>query len=155
MSKCIGKTYGRLTVVGKLPSTRFLCICGCGATHIVNGKNLAATKSCGCLVRETLIRRNTKHGLSAKHKRAFHCWNNMVQRCHNPNHPRFSDWGGRGIAVCDHWKENFENFLVDMGDPPEGKEIDRRNNDAGYSKENCRWVTKAINMNNRRNTLNG
>jgi hypothetical protein len=74
-----------------------------------------------------------------------------MQRCYNEKHPRFHDWGGRGIKVCKRW-HHFENFITDMGDPPTGKEIDRRDNDKGYSKRNCRWTTRLININNRRNT---
>lgn len=69
-------------------------------------------------------------------------WNGIKQRCYNPNIPGYHRYGGRGITVCDEWLESFENFLRDMGFPPSDKHtLDRRDNDLGYSKDNCRWAT--------------
>jgi hypothetical protein len=73
----------------------------------------------------------------------------MLRRCSDPKHPSFKDYGGRGIKVCDAWLA-FDAFLSDMGERPEGKNLDRIDSDAGYSKENCRWVSNKENNNNRR-----
>jgi hypothetical protein len=152
-----GKIFGRLTVLnkdGNIINVR----CQCGVEKEVSAKNINITKSCGCLSREVVIKRNTKHGLVKNHKKAFNAWNALVQRCHNPDNPRFKDYGGRGIKVCKKWRKKidginpFEQFLKDMGDPEPGMEIDRKNNDKGYTKSNCRWITKRENMNNRRCT---
>lgn len=74
-------------------------------------------------------------------QRTYQCWQGMKQRCHNPNSPQYKNYGARGITVCDEWRYSFLQFLADMGEKPDGRSLDRINNDAGYSKENCRWAT--------------
>lgn len=80
-------------------------------------------------------------------------WYDMVARCHNENHASFKNYGGRGISVCDQWRDNPKQFFNDVGYPPPGMEIDRINNDGNYEPGNCRWVTHTENCNNRRNTI--
>jgi len=75
-------------------------------------------------------------------------WLNMVARCTNPNNDHYHRYGGRGITVCERWLE-FENFYADMGDCPSGLELDREENNEGYCKSNCRWVTHKVNHANR------
>jgi hypothetical protein len=81
--------------------------------------------------------------------RAYHIWKGIKHRCLNPQSKSYKDYGGRGIIVCDRWLD-FVNFYADMGDPPEGLEIDRIDNSRGYEPSNCRWVTRKANCHNRR-----
>jgi len=91
----------------------------------------------------------TTHGHSGK--TTNNIWRSMIARCFNNKRKDFEKYGGRGISVCDRWKK-FENFLEDMGERPAGMQLDRKNNDEGYSKENCRWVTASQNSSNRRSS---
>lgn len=76
----------------------------------------------------------------------------MKQRCHNPECDHYADYGGRGITVCDRWRESFLAFWEDMGDPPtDSHEVDRIDNDRGYGPDNCRWATRSEQMRNTRN----
>jgi len=146
-----GQRFGRLVVLkligkNKWGSYQWLCRCDCGKEKIVRIDSLKSgrTKSCGCLNRERL----TKHGHYGD--RTYKSWSQMIQRCTNPNNKYFKDYGGRGITVCERWLNSFPNFLEDMGESPKGHQIDRMNNDKGYHKSNCLWVTPKQNSRNRR-----
>jgi hypothetical protein len=80
----------------------------------------------------------------------YNVWSQMKKRCLNPNHPKYRHYGGRGITVCNEWKESFDRFVLDMGPRPPGRSLDRIDNDGNYSKENCRWATKGQSNRNRR-----
>jgi len=92
---------------------------------------------------------NYSHGMSETPE--YQAWQSMKNRCFNPNTKYYSDYGGRGIGVCDRWKNSSENFLADMGLKPTPKHsLDRIDNDGDYCLDNCRWATKAEQENNKR-----
>lgn len=81
----------------------------------------------------------------------YYAWVNMKQRCLNPNHPEYFRYGGRGIAVCERWLHNFDNFIEDMGfKSSDNLSLERKNNSLGYYKENCKWELKSIQSFNQR-----
>lgn len=135
-----GRRFGRLVVSHRAQSRPgvavWRCTCDCGGWKDVASAQLTTgvVSSCGCLAR--------KHGHSAGGSRSktYMVWDSMRQRCNNPRHAAFKNYGARGITVCERW-ESFENFLADMGEKPDGLSIDRKDNSLGYFKDNCRWAT--------------
>lgn len=81
---------------------------------------------------------------------SYNRWRNMVNRCHNPADKDFKDYGARGIRVCEQWISDFSEYYKAVGDPPEGKTLDRRDNDKGYCPHNVQWATKSEQNKNRR-----
>ncbi len=96
------------------------------------------------------MKQYTRHG--RRHTPEYNVWANMKQRCLNPNHSRFKDYGGRGIKICDTWLRSFQLFYEDMGHRPVGTSLDRVNNHGNYEPSNCRWATQfEQRLNTRRN----
>lgn len=141
----IGDKSGRLTVtgVGKTRSGIYLnCVCSCGKEKVVYKGNFVSgrSKSCGCYSREVTSKTKKTHGKS--NSKIYAIWNNMLTRCYNPKSDRYLSYGGRGISVCDSWRDRFENFYRDMGDIPSPiHTIGRKDNDGNYCPQNCRWET--------------
>jgi hypothetical protein len=145
--------FGRLTVLSYAGQNNdhnamWNCKCDCGNDFIARGSSLlkGATISCGCYRKEVSAKNHTKHGKSKS--KLYVMWLGMCARCNNPNNENYSRYGGRGIKVCDEWR-NYENFYNDMHSTyKKGLTIDRIDNDKGYSKDNCRWVTPQEQMHN-------
>ena len=96
---------------------------------------------------------NHNRSLSVSRRKMYRIWYSMKRRCENQNDKGFKYYGSRGISVCERWQV-FENFYEDMGDKPDGKSLDRINNDSNYEKDNCRWAThKQQSRNTRRNVF--
>lgn len=89
--------------------------------------------------------------MNGKESPEHYVWRSMISRCHDPRSKAYSQYGGRGITVCDQWR-TYENFVADMGLRPEGMSIDRINNDEGYYPENCRWATRSEQQKNKSST---
>ena len=152
-----GLVFERLTVVGRAPNRKdarayWDCKCLCGSKVIVSSSDLGTghTKSCGCLNAEVRRTKPLKHG----HNRSatYTSWRNMLARCGNPNDPRYSSYGGRGIRVCEQWAD-FRNFLFDMGVKPDGLSIERKDVNGNYEPGNCVWATQETQDNNKRTTV--
>lgn len=145
-----GKRFGKLTVVKRASKigepVRWECLCDCGNTTFVQTHNLkrGRTKSCGC------AKYVKKHGLVKT--RIYRIWGRMKARCYNPNEKSFKNYGGRGITICDEWLNDFSSFYnwSMQNGYSDSLEIDRINNDLGYSPSNCRWITHQEQQYNKR-----
>lgn len=168
MSKLIdltGQKFGRLTVIKRVEKpqglkkkeTYWLCLCDCGKETTVIAYSLKSgrIKSCGCYHKEKCKTHNKSNN------KLYWIRSSIIQRCFNSNDHNFYRYGGRGITICDEWRNNFEAFYdwaISNG-YREGLSIDRINNDGNYEPSNCRWVTQKVQSNNTRKnhliTING
>ena len=116
--------------------------------HILRGK----TKSCGCYKKRRAIETNKTHGLG--YTRLYKIWASMKDRVFNIKHKQYNDYGGRGITICDEWKNDVKSFydwaITNGYEEDKGLSIDKIDNDGNYCPENCRWTTKSIQARNRR-----
>lgn len=154
-----GTRFGKLVVIKRNGSNKqrqavFLCKCDCGNIHEAIGNHLRSGRcdNCGCEKATKISARHYKGALDDPflHKK----WSEMKSRCNNPNNKSFKDYGARGIKVCPEWNDNytaFKEWAVSNGYSKE-LQIDRINNDAGYSPQNCRFVSRIENCNNRRSS---
>lgn len=152
-----GSRFGKLTVISRggliyNGCKEWICICDCGketrasSTKLITGQKA----SCGCTSNgeESNLYKHGHYGT-----RTYRIWQNMKTRCMNTKSQFYEQYGGRGITVCEKWMK-FEGFIDDMGECPPGMTIDRKNNDQGYEKDNCRWATSKEQSNNRSSNIN-
>lgn len=157
----LGARYGRLLVIGEVLGAKnrsWQCKCDCGVVciRVVSRLTGGVSQSCGCLQYECRLRPNRRtHGESRAglDTKEYKAWLSMKGRCLVKTHHAYERYGGRGITICARWLV-YENFLADIGRAPSPKHsLERRDNDGGYSKENCYWATAKEQMRNRHNTI--
>lgn len=157
-----GRKFGRLTVIKRAENKGqyacWLCKCECGnekeilSTHLLKG----VIRSCGCLAKEMLIKRNTKH--NASNTRLWNIYNGMKSRCYNKNEPAYKYYGSRGIKICKQWLDkrlgmyNFQIWAYNNG-YNDTLSIDRIDVNGNYEPKNCRWVDMKVQANNKRNNV--
>jgi len=153
----VGQVIGRLTVIedagNRGRKAQWLCRCTCGNMLVAVGTELrnGSTKSCGCLRIENFIQRSTTHNLSKDP--LFKTWIRMRERCLIPTTKHFDRWGGRGITICEEWKDVAAFIQWARTSYIPGLSLDRINNDGNYSPDNCRWVNATVQNRNRSNNI--
>lgn len=159
----INQKFGKLTAIEHRGFTKYgnalwQCGCECGNKVISSSGHLTSghTQSCGCLMIDRIKEASTTHGMT--HTAIYRLWCTMHDRCYNKNCKKYKDYGARGIVVCERWHD-VKNFVEDMGERPQGKTLNRINNDGNYEPTNCEWATPLEQANNKRNnrwiTYNG
>ena len=150
------QTFVRLEKTGAIWS----CKCTCGKEVEVRASDLKSgnTKSCGCRRSRVAGIKSLKHGQTSKkhhteYSKIYKTWRSMLNRCHTISSSSYLNYGGRGITVCDEWRESFEAFYKDMGEPPEQYTLERVDVNRGYEKNNCKWIPISDQVKNKRNTV--
>lgn len=166
-----GQKFGRLKAIGideskQTRKTYWICECDCGNMISVRSDALKCgrTKSCGCYKQESdrknvtnvpAYKKYLEQGQKVGGTRLYSIWQGMKARCYNPNNTRYNSYGGRGIVICDEWKDDYMAFLkwaMDNGYSDE-LTIDRKNVNGNYEPGNCQWATSAMQSNNRRSNI--
>ena len=158
-----GQKFNKLTVIKRVENdkrnnSRWLCKCDCGNEKIISGYHLkrASIVSCGCYIREITSKRSKTH--EKTNLKLYDVWAAMKTRCYNKNRKEYKNYGGRGITVCDEWKDNFMTFYnwamangYDENAPRGECTIDRIDVNGNYEPNNCRFVNMKVQQNNKRN----
>lgn len=157
----VGRQFGHLVVVQRAPNhgahTRWLCQCDCGNTTVVDAYDLkhGQIKSCKCSRPEFVRRSRIKHGQAGRKNRSheYSVWTGAKSRCFNSKTKRYRDYGGRGITMCEAWRDSFEAFFAHIGPCPAGLTLDRHpDNNGNYEPGNVRWATRLEQRHNRRDS---
>lgn len=151
-----GRVFGRWTVIERSAKRKWLCICDCGNRVSVYGTNLTSGKSrsCGCLSVELARARFTKHDCARSNAvtAEYRAWQHMRDRCFNPKNKSYHDYGGRGITVCQEWRDDFGTFYEYIGPKPSSAHsLDRfPDMNGNYEPGNVRWATHTEQAHNTR-----
>jgi len=148
-----GRRYGKLVTLGPVDKTLagqviWLCRCDCGNQNAIRATDLIEGRYESCEVCRNL-EKSLRCGGQREHP-LYATWRGMWRRCTDKSNNSYKNYGARGITVCDEWRD-FERFIHDMGAKPDGYTLDRIDNNAGYSRENCKWSTWKSQHRNRRN----
>ena len=147
--------FGRWLVTGIAPrrntnrSVYWYCRCDCGTVKEIAAGSLRKGQSTSCGCYRTEVNSTNPHYKSP----TYNSWDNMIGRCYRSSQPDYDSYGGRGITVCQRWRDSFHNFLSDMGVRPEGMTLDRLKVDGNYEPGNCVWSTNKTQQNNKRNSI--
>lgn len=161
----IGMKVGKLTVIDEAETVvrdgsttkRWYCECECGGSTIATTSDLRSghTRSCGCYKRQRTGDATRIHGM--RHTKIYHTWLDIKNRCHNYRNKSYKNYGARGIAVCDEWRNSFISFYQYVSTLPnfgvDGYSIDRIDNDGNYEPGNVRWASARTQSMNKRNTI--
>lgn len=154
--KCLGTTWE-----GGRPRFRYKCRCDCGNFIDVERSSLVHenTRSCGCLREETINKHGMLKGVASNRSlrnlyiKVYVAYHAMRQRCLNPKHTGYKNWGARGIKICDRWLNSIADFLSDVGLPPSPKHtLGRIDNNGNYEPGNVKWDTRREQLQNTRRT---
>ena len=153
-----GLSFGRWTVETRGPNNpngaaQWWCLCSCGNRVLVYSYSLIGRKthSCGCHRSEVTTQRNQTHGMA--HLPEYATWTRMIDRCTNPKNPKYANYGGRGITICEAWRTSFPAFYADIGPRPSPEySLERIDNNGNYLPTNTVWATQQTQARNKRTT---